>query len=72
MNDKSPQFGEIIECRVLKDRNSQGNKEVAFVQFNLKSQANNGKCSGPHPFFQYILMKHGRLHRLIIDIISRN
>eukprot|EP01035_Chromulina_nebulosa_P034144 gene34144-45780_t len=34
------QFGEIIECRVLKDRNSRSNKGVAFVQFNLKSQAN--------------------------------
>ena len=36
------QFGEIIECRVLKDRNSRSNKGVAFVQFNLKSQANSG------------------------------
>ena len=35
------QFGEIIECRVLKDRNSKTSKGVAFVQFNLKSQANN-------------------------------
>lgn len=38
------QFGEIIECRVLKDRNSRSNKGVAFVQFNLKSQANSGKA----------------------------
>lgn len=37
------QFGEIIECRVLKDRNLKSNKGVAFVQFNLKSQADNGK-----------------------------
>lgn len=37
------QFGDIIECRVLKDRNSRSNKGVAFVQFNLKSQANNGR-----------------------------
>ncbi len=36
------EFGDIIECRVLKDRNSRSNKGVAFVQFNLKSQANNG------------------------------
>jgi hypothetical protein len=36
------QFGEIIECRVLKDQNLRSNKGVAFVQFNLKSQANNG------------------------------
>eukprot|EP01039_Chlorochromonas_danica_P009414 gene9414-10399_t len=35
------EFGEIIECRVLKDRNSKSNKGVAFVQFNVKSQANN-------------------------------
>ena len=38
------QFGEIIECRVLKDRNTQVNKGVAFVQFNVKAQANSGKC----------------------------
>ena len=37
------QFGEIIECRVLKDRNLKSNKGVAFVQFNLKSQADNGE-----------------------------
>lgn len=36
------QFGEIIECRVLRDRNSKSNKGVAFVQFNLRVQANNG------------------------------
>lgn len=35
------QFGEIIECRVLKDRNAKANKGVSFVQFGLKSQANN-------------------------------
>lgn len=35
------EFGEIIECRVLKDKNARSNKGVAFVQFNLKSQANN-------------------------------
>lgn len=34
------EFGDIIECRVLKDRNSRSNKGVAFVQFNLKAQAN--------------------------------
>lgn len=34
------EFGEIIECRVLKDRNTQVNKGVAFVQFNVKAQAN--------------------------------
>lgn len=34
------QFGEIIECRVLKDRNMKANRGVAFVQFNLRSQAN--------------------------------
>ena len=39
------QFGEIIECRVLKDRNSKSNKGVAFVQFSLRVQANNGKFS---------------------------
>lgn len=37
------QFGEIIECRVLKDRNARSNKGVAFVQFDNKAQANNGK-----------------------------
>jgi ABC-type xylose transport system substrate-binding protein len=37
------QFGEIIECRVLKDRNSKSNKGVAFVQFSLRVQANNGE-----------------------------
>lgn len=35
------EFGEIIECRVLKDRNARQNKGVAFVQFNVKAQANN-------------------------------
>lgn len=39
------EFGEIIECRVLKDRNSKVNKGVAFVQFNVKAQANNGKLT---------------------------
>lgn len=39
------QFGEIIECRVLKDRNSKSNKGVAFVQFSLRVQANNGELS---------------------------
>jgi RNA recognition motif-containing protein len=34
------QFGEIIECRVLKDRNLKSNRGVAFVQFALRSQAN--------------------------------
>jgi len=35
-------FGEIIECRVLKDhRNASNSKGVAFIQYNLKSQANN-------------------------------
>lgn len=35
-------FGEIIECRVLKDhRNVTNSKGVAFIQYNLKSQANN-------------------------------
>jgi len=35
-------FGEIIECRVLKDhRNIANSKGVAFIQYNLKSQANN-------------------------------
>lgn len=37
------QFGEIIECRVLKDRNLKSNKGVAFVQFSLRIQANNGQ-----------------------------
>ena len=36
------QFGEIIESRVLKDRNSKSNKGVAFVQFNLRIQASHG------------------------------
>jgi RNA recognition motif-containing protein len=33
------EFGEIIECRVLRDKNSKFSKGVAFVQFNLKTQA---------------------------------
>jgi hypothetical protein len=41
------QFGEIIECRVLKERNALQSKGVAFVQFNLKSQANNGTSREP-------------------------
>jgi len=35
------EFGQIIECRLLKDKMTKLNKGVAFVQFNLKSQANN-------------------------------
>eukprot|EP01041_Mallomonas_annulata_P011100 gene11100-23201_t len=34
------QFGEIIECRLLKDRQSGINKGVAFVQFNVRAEAN--------------------------------
>lgn len=37
------QFGEIIECRVLRDKNSKFSKGVAFVQFNVKAQATSGK-----------------------------
>eukprot|EP01042_Synura_sphagnicola_P030938 gene30938-39840_t len=33
------EFGEIIECRVLRDKNSKFSKGVAFVQFNVKAQA---------------------------------
>lgn len=35
------EFGEIIECRVLKEPSTKVSKGVAFVQFNVKSQANN-------------------------------
>eukprot|EP01038_Epipyxis_sp_PR26KG_P004924 gene4924-6890_t len=35
------QFGEIIECRVLQDKNTRNMKGVAFVQYNLKAQADN-------------------------------
>mmetsp|Transcript_18914 Transcript_18914/g.19034 ORF Transcript_18914/g.19034 Transcript_18914/m.19034 type:complete len:437 (-) Transcript_18914:383-1693(-) len=34
------QFGDIIECRVLKDKQSGANKGVAFVQFNVRGEAN--------------------------------
>jgi len=33
-------FGNIIECRVLKDHSFGTSKGVAFVQFNLRSEAN--------------------------------
>jgi len=33
------QFGEIIECRLLKDRQTGVNKGVAFVQFNIRAEA---------------------------------
>ena len=32
-------FGEIIECRVLKDKNSSLNRGVSFVQFANKKQS---------------------------------
>lgn len=33
------QFGDIIECRLLKDRQSGINKGVAFVQYNVRMEA---------------------------------
>jgi len=39
--DLFKQFGDIIECRVLKTEGGDMNRGVAFVQFNLKSQADN-------------------------------
>lgn len=33
------QFGDIIECRILKDGKSGFNKGVAFVQFNVRDEA---------------------------------
>lgn len=35
------QFGEIIECRVLQDRQTKSNRGVAFVQFSSKTESNN-------------------------------
>lgn len=37
------QFGEIIECRVLKDKDSSCNRGVAFVQYNIRSEATDGE-----------------------------
>ena len=39
----SLQFGEIVECRVIKVKSDKSNKAVAFVQFNSQAQAKNGK-----------------------------
>eukprot|EP01041_Mallomonas_annulata_P011099 gene11099-23200_t len=42
------QFGDIIECRVLRDKNSGANKGVAFVQFNVRAEANRALSLNGH------------------------
>lgn len=43
---------------MLKDKNARANKGVAFVQFNLKSQANNGEFSVLMPIFNAYAMSN--------------
>jgi len=42
------QFGDIIECRVLKDKHSGVHKGVAFVQFNVRGEANRALSLNGH------------------------
>jgi RNA recognition motif-containing protein len=51
VNSLFSKYGHIIECRVLRySKDSSVSKGVAFVQFNLKSQANNALEMNGHIF----------------------